>query len=247
MDALLIAEDGDGRACFDANDKNAIEATLARCVAADQTILRTASGSLPPLYRLRSFEETAQGLSLRLGRTDYGEYLFSNVEHPERRAERGDDAMSDALAVCAVLVTGDGFAVYGPRSSRIADLATDQKYFHVLPSGHPEPPQGIVDGLFTELQEEAGVHRGEVQRALLTGLIRAQPSGKPELTFLLETRATLADIRSRSARDAWEFDSIEGFPWTQIGAREWLTKHRRDAVAPGHAAIALAARLQFGS
>ena len=97
--------------------------------------------------------------------------------------------MSDALAVCAAVVSADGQVLFGPRSQRIADSPSRpaQACYHVLPSGHPEPPQGLFEGLLMELQEEADINAEELTEAHLTGLIRALPSGKPELTFLLKT------------------------------------------------------------
>ena len=140
--------------------------------------------------------------------------------------------MSDALAVCAAVVSADGQVLFGPRSQRIADSPSRpaQACYHVLPSGHPEPPQGLFEGLLMELQEEADINAEELTEAHLTGLIRALPSGKPELTFLLKTDLTLAEIRARSPRDAWEFTALEGFEWSPRGVRLWLEQHIEDAV-----------------
>ena len=248
---LSFDDDPSARASFDQQDREGIADTVARRRAAGQVVLRDGHGNLPPLYRLNRFGATPHGLRLRLGRTDYGEYLYTNVERPERRRVLGDASMSDALAVCATLVTGDRRVLFGARSPRIADgpragAGGHVPRYHVLPSGHPEPPHGLFEGLLKELEEETAVTPAELTASHLTGLIRALPSGKPELTFLLETELTFEEIRARSPADAWEFTSLESFPWTARDAEAWLRDHREDAVSPGHAAVLLAAEAIFG-
>ena len=138
---------------------------------------RETDGSYPPLYRLRDYAiDPDGGVTLSTGRTNYPEYLATNVEHPEWRSFYGSDVMSDALAFSVVLVSSDGLALLGRRSWRLADRGGE---FHVLPSGHPHPPASIFEGVYAELSEETGVEPSEVSATVCTGLVRTRRNSKP--------------------------------------------------------------------
>lgn len=222
-----------------------LERMLARRAAAGEVLIRRPDGALPDLYRLLSFEASARELRFRLGRTDYAEYLLTNVEHPEWRRELGPQAMSDALAASLVLVTADGRVPWGRRSRRILDARACA--YHVLPSGHPEPPGSLVAGLLDEAREETGVEPGELFDLCCTGLLRSSASGKPELTFRARTSVTFDAMLARERAGAWEFDELYTLPWRAADVARWLVLHRDDAVPPGHAALLMAGRAAFGA
>jgi 8-oxo-dGTP pyrophosphatase MutT (NUDIX family) len=224
-------------------EREALARMLARRERAGRPLIRLENGELPSLYRMLGFGLEQGRLQLELGRTDYAEYLLTNVEHPEWREEKGDRVMSDALAVCAVLVTEDGRVPWGRRSRRIIESRSS---FHLLPSGHPEPPRSVVEGLFDELEEETGVRPEEIREVRCTGLVSSTRTGKSELTFLMSTSVAYAEIFERERAGAWEFEECYPLPWNASSARSWLVEHRDDAVPPGHAAILLGGRLAFG-
>jgi 8-oxo-dGTP pyrophosphatase MutT (NUDIX family) len=202
-------------------------------------------GNLPPLYRLEGHTLEAEMLVLDTSTTDYAAHLLTNVEHPEWRESRGDAVMADALGVSGLLVTADRRIVIGRRSGRTHEAVGA---FHVAPSGHPHPPQTVAQAFHAELEEELGVRPQNVRRSRLTGLIRARPSGKPELTARLDVdlEAELVVERWSSAIEKWEFESLEIVDWTARSVTAWLAQHGPQVVAPGYAAITLAAHADFG-
>lgn len=238
--ALVVRDDPASRASLTAADRAAIDSLVVERRARGQRIHTLPDGSLPPLYRLSAWSAGPDSLTLTLGRTDYGELLHTNATQPERRAALGDASMSDALAVCAVLVTSDARVLFGERPAAGSPEAPTAAV-HVLPSGHPEPPADPTAGLLAELEEETGVLPGELDSIRLTGLVRARPSGKPELTYRLHTRLALDEVLARRPRDVWEFQRLDSFPWTAAGAAAWCRDHARSAAPPGLAAVALAA------
>ena len=197
-----------------------------------------------PLYRLVSYAVTDVSLVLRVGLTNYEEYIGTNGCHREWREQSGANAMSDALALSAATETADGMLAIERRSRKVAERAG---FYHVKPSGHPQPPESFTQGVLTELEEELGVRREEVAELVCTGLVRDAVSYKPELTYVLRIRADAADVQSRWKADAWESDEISFIPASPDALADWLTRHVHDTVPAGHAALLLYGRERFGA
>ncbi|MGC9424094.1 hypothetical protein, partial [Vibrio sp.] len=202
-----------------------------------------ADGHRPPLYRLISYSVNGGNLVLRLGKTDFGEYLATNVEHPEWREIYGDEVMSDALAFSVAAVTADNFLLWGKRSGKPADAAGA---YHVLPSGHPHPPGSIGIWLYQELEAEAGIQVDEISDLICTGLVLSLWNTKPELTFFLRASVTFAELQERKRTEGWEFAEVYGLLFTNTSVREWLADYKDRLVPSGHAAVLLAGRINFG-
>ena|GEM_PF-3718741 len=197
-----------------------------------------------PLYRLVSYDTVGASLVLRVGMTDYEEYIGTNGCNREWREQSGADAMSDALALSAATETADGMLAIERRSEQVAERAG---FYHVKPSGHPQPPESFTQGVLTELEEELGVRRNEVAEMLCTGLVRDAVNYKPELTYVLRIRATSADVRSRAKADAWESAELSFIPASPDMLADWLARHVHDTVPAGHAALLLYGRERFGA
>lgn len=220
---------------------------IARYTREGRPLIADAEGVLPPLYRLEGIAVSASGaLSLTTSATDYAEYLLTNVEHPEWRTTRGEEVMSDALGISAVLRTRDNVIVVGLRSRRIHEAAGA---LHVIPSGHPHPPQSIAEAFNAELHEEIGLSPKDIVDARVTGVVRARPTGKPELTARLVAAVDAREVvrRSSTARDRWEFEELRLVEWDPVKVAAWLRDHIDSCTPPGHAAVALAGRVDFGT
>lgn len=196
-----------------------------------------------PLYRLVAFDRDGPLLALRLGLTDYEEYIGTNGSHREWRTLYGVAAMSDALAVSAVTQTADGLLVIERRSDKVAERPG---FFHVKPSGHPQPPEGLTQGVLTELEEELGVSPSEVTGLVCTGLVRDAASYKPELTYALRIRATSGEVLRRTKADAWESSELLFISPSRDALADWLARNRDATVPAGHGALLLYGRETFG-
>jgi hypothetical protein len=217
-----------------------------RCERERRPLLTSADGSLLPLYRLDAIAECSESsLVLATSATDYAEYMLTNLEHPEWRTERGAEVMSDPLGVSAVVRTADSVVLVGRRSGRPHDAPGA---LHVVPSGHPHPPQSVGAALETELRDELGLAMQEISDASITGVLRAQPSGKPEVTarFVATLDSDHVLERWEQAEERWEYEVIETVPWEPDVVADWLVQHIFTCVPPGHGAIALAGRVEFG-
>ncbi|MEE9394407.1 MAG: NUDIX domain-containing protein [Planctomycetota bacterium] len=225
-------------------EEEVCEELVARRLRRGERLIVLDDGEFPVLDRLDSFEVLESGeWRLRLGPTHYPAHLLTNVEHPKWREAKGDAVMADALAVCALTTTVDGYAVWGRRAAAIPEGAGR---WHVVPAGHPEPPQSMAEALFAELDEELGVAADEVEEATFTGIVRSLPTLKPELTARLRLKLTWDEFEARPAKDAWESEQLVGIKWNAEAVAELLVEECGHAIPSGHAATYLAAAQDFG-
>lgn len=209
-------------------------------------LLTLEDGSLPPLYRLEEVVTVSPTeLVLATSVTDYADFLLTNMDHPEWREEHGDALMADPIGVSAVLRTADGAVIYGRRSGRTHD---SPGAYHVLPSGHPHPPETVAEAIGNELVGEVGIELADVVEASVTGVVRSAGTGKPEITMVLSTGLTSDDLWARRADavERWEFAEVLTLLWEPDSVTGWLRDHTGTCVPPGLAAVALAGRVDFG-
>ncbi len=81
---------------------------------------------------------------------------------------------------------------------------------------------------------------------MVTGVVVDKNLTKPEITLLLHMKPFWEDILSRSAIDSWEYERLEPLDWDSDILGDWLLKNERSCVPPGHAALMLGGRVQFG-
>jgi len=118
--------------------------------------------------------------------------------------------------------------------------------WHVVPGGHPQPPQSLFDGLLDELLDEAGIGRTRVRSALCTGFLRAAGTEKPEVTFLLKIDASFAEIIHRRSKESWEFERYHAIPWEPRQIEDWLTSRNHAIADAGHGCVLVAGAADFG-
>lgn len=196
-----------------------------------------------PLYRLEGFSGDANSLRLQLGPTSYRIYSSTNVAQPEWAQPTGGPMCANPLALSAVMVTADGFAVLQQRSARTGEYPS---VWHITPSGHLHPPDSPLEALLAETEEELGASPEEVIGSPeVIGLLESLEVGKPELILRGRLSVTSQEILARRASDAWEYDRLVPLSWDAATVTQWLSSHEGDCVPPGHAAILLAAAGDF--
>ena len=197
-----------------------------------------------PLYRLLGFEDMNGGLKFELGLTGYKEYVGTNVSRPQWALANPNEKMANPLPISVVAVTGDKQV---PMQIRSSAAGSDRGKWHVTPCGNTHPPHSLEDAVLMELVEELAVNSEEiVGPILLTGVVVDKHITKPELTLLLHLRPSWEDILSRSAIDSWEYERLEPLGWDSDVVGDWLIRNERSCVPPGHAALMLGGRVQFG-
>lgn len=166
-----------------------------------------------PQYRLSSHNILDnKKLKLKLGPTDYREFLGTNVEagkdleYMQTLLKRGierykdeDAFFSNTLAICSVMETSDKKIIVGLRSDEVAEYP---RCWHTI-GGHPNPTHyqptktDLFDAMVREIIEELGIDHDEIENMRLTGLVRNSRTRKPELLFYSKTYADFDDIKER--------------------------------------------------
>ena len=202
------------------------------------------TGKLPKLYRLDHWRfESKDFLDIWTSETDYAEYLVSNTD---KWREFAMEARSDPIGISVVVKTQDNKSLVGRRSGRVHDRPNSM---HVIPAGHVHPPESFEKGLLQELYEELDVSTVASNMIRVTGLLRSLTNGKPELTFRIELteHTALQLIESQAnACDSWEFEEVWSVDWTSETLSRYLIEQQEFLVPPGHAALLLAGRIDFG-
>lgn len=160
------------------------------------------------LCRLEEFSADNDCLQLSFSRTCYRDLLFSNANTTELIAALGENGPVHALGVSAVIETGDGFL---PIIRRSAHVGEGPGALDII-GGHIHPDEHVRDGvpdvflaIKDEIRAELGVALDLQDGCVCIGLTESFRQRKPELTFFVHLRLTMAEIR-RLAQQAPEGD-----------------------------------------
>ena len=165
-----------------------------------------------PLYKFLTFSKNEEGLVLKLCRTDFGEYLLTDISHPEWCLIYGDEYMSHPLSISAVTLTTDNYLIIGYRSNSVIG---ESGKIQTLPGGFLHPPDSIMETTMKELSEELAVNREDISEVLMQGIALVHPSGKPEILLKITLNISSSEILSRHGIDKWEFKKIITIPNTR--------------------------------
>jgi 8-oxo-dGTP pyrophosphatase MutT (NUDIX family) len=149
--------------------------------------------------------ELADGtLTIEAGPTDFAQFIATNYLNPHRAEEFGWDLYSNPIGVSAVVVTADGWILYGRRNERVACHPGHVQAF----GGSLEADERRADGTFDaftcilrELDEEAGVRPADVTELVCLGLIHDRVIRQPELVFDTRIRQDRAEMAGRLRHD----------------------------------------------
>ncbi len=199
------------------------------------------------LFSLQQARLSAGRLDLLLGETDYRELVGTNYALADQCPPPAEMLLADGLAVSGLVMTADGYVVYGRRSGGVH---ADPGKLHVC-GGHPDPdalvvPEQIVSGrnlLFTamrqELQEEFRLSSEALSGLVCRGLIRHGKTLKPELIFDIGTRRTAEEVRElhKAASHRDEHGELFFVPSESDALRGLLEKQHEEFTVPGLAAL----------
>lgn len=148
-------------------------------------------------------------LQLRLGPTNYRDFVGTNLFNGQLFATLGPMYFSNPLGTTATVVTRDGWIGYGRRSHRVAFHAG---YLHTfggaleMQDRHADGSFDVFDALSRELREELAIEGRDIERWHVTGLVRDHQIHQPELLLDVCVRLTRADLLDRLD---WEADDQE--------------------------------------
>jgi 8-oxo-dGTP pyrophosphatase MutT (NUDIX family) len=148
-----------------------------------------------PLCRFERLSATPEHFQLNVSRCSYKQFLGTNGTHPHWATSHGWSSLANAVGTSAALVSGDGWLVFGRRSSAVA-----------LYPGWAHPFGGILEPGETtdllaemqrELSEEIGLGAADISELACIGLVRDPQLLQPELIYLARTSLSLAELERR--------------------------------------------------
>ncbi len=200
-----------------------------------------------PLYRFVSAESRADNtLHLVMGDTGYKEYVTTRV--PEFFEGRSREELGNALAVCSVLETSDGYILLDKR--RGVDVYVGR--YHVIggfferdrdstPDAQPDPFAAIR----REIREETGVTREDIREQFCLGLVYDKATPHAELCFLTRLGITLEEVRTRVPEED-EIKQLEVLQVTAESLRSFILTHHGQISATGEPNLLLYGGIKYG-
>jgi 8-oxo-dGTP pyrophosphatase MutT (NUDIX family) len=200
-----------------------------------------------PLYRFVDAETSANGtLHLTLGDTGYKEYVTTRVPEFYRDRQRGE--LGNALAVCSVVETSDGYILLDKR--RGVDVYVGR--YHViggffergldsLENGRPDP----FGAMRREIREETGIQFADIAEQYCLGLVYDLATPHAELCFLTRLHISLAEVKTRVPEED-EIKQLETLYVSEQSLRDFLARNHGNISATGEPNLLLYGELLFG-
>ncbi|MFQ5490874.1 MAG: NUDIX hydrolase [Phycisphaerae bacterium] len=170
------------------------------------------------MIRLVRWEPQDDGVLLHLGPTDYRRFLGTNFLLADEVDRLGMEAFANPLGTSAMVITSDGYLLFGRRNQNVACHAG---YYHAI-GGTVEPGDCDADqkadvfaAMAREVTEELEVAGEDITAMVCLGLVRDLGVLQPEMIFEAALRLSRAQVEARfdvQAADqehdelAWCFD-----------------------------------------
>jgi len=204
-----------------------------------------------PLYRYISAESRADGtLHLKLGDTSYREYVTTRA--PEFFRERKREELGNALSVCSVVETSDGYILLDKRQG--VDVYAGR--YHVI-GGYFERGRDVTPGnmhdarpdpfaaMRREIREETGITHDDIREQYCLGVVYDVATPHAELCFLTRLRISLAEAQTRVPEED-EIKQLEPLYITAESLRAFLVAHHGHISATGEPNLLLYGELRYG-
>ncbi|HEY6540098.1 MAG TPA: NUDIX hydrolase, partial [Ktedonobacteraceae bacterium] len=176
-----------------------------------------------PLYRFVDVETRVDGcLHVTLGDTGYKEYVTTRA--PEFSTGRQRQELGNALAVCSVVETSDGYILLDKR--RGVDVYVGR--YHViggfferdrdrLENGQPDP----FGAMRREIREETGIQPADIAEQYCLGLVYDLAMPHAELCFLTRLHIPLSEVKTRIPEEN-EIKHLETLYVTEQSLRDFI-------------------------
>jgi len=199
------------------------------------------------LFRLVSAEARPDGmLEIVLGDTTYKE--FSTSRNPAYARGRARSALGNALAVCSVVETSDGYILYEKRRK----TALHSGRFHVIAGffervrdsdavGQPDP----FGAMRRELREETGIQASDIRAEYCLGAIYDLTSPHGELCFWTPLTISLAEVRTRVPEDD-EVQNLLALHATADTLRDFILTNHGNISATGEPNLLMYGAARYG-
>jgi 8-oxo-dGTP pyrophosphatase MutT (NUDIX family) len=200
-----------------------------------------------PLFRFVEVEAQDDGiLHLVLGDTRYKEYVTTRV--PEFAQRRKRKELSNALSVCSVVETSDGYILLDKRQG--VDVYVGR--YHVIGgfferdrdstvSKRPDP----FGAIRREIREETGILQSDIREQFCLGVVYDTATPHAEMCFLTCLAIPSTEIPNRIPEED-EIKQLEMLNATEAELREFLVKNHGNISATGEPNLLMYGGIRFG-
>jgi 8-oxo-dGTP pyrophosphatase MutT (NUDIX family) len=200
-----------------------------------------------PLFRFVEVEAKAGGtLHLVLGDTGYKEYVTTRILEFAQRHKR--EELSNALAVCSVVETSDGYILLDKRQG--VDVYAGR--YHVIGgfferdrdssvSQQPDP----FGAIRREIREETGILQSDIREQFCLGVVYDTTTPHAEMCFLTCLAIPLAEIHNRIPEED-EIKQLETLFVTKESLRDFILQNHGNTSATGEPNLLMYGGLRFG-
>jgi 8-oxo-dGTP pyrophosphatase MutT (NUDIX family) len=201
------------------------------------------------LFRLISVQARSDGtLALVLGDTTYKEYSTTRFPPFTQTFGYTRQQLGNALAVCSVVETSDGYILYEKRRK----TALHSGRFHVIAgffertldydaAGQPDP----FGAMRRELREETGIQASDIRAEYCLGVAYDLTSPHGELYFWTRLAISLAEVRTREPEDD-EVQHLLALHATADILRDFILANHGHISATGEPAFLLYGAVMYG-
>ena len=197
------------------------------------------------LFRLISVASQPDGtLHLELGNTSYKEYTTTRVPGFFQNHTRQE--LSNALAVCSVIETSDGYILLDKRQG--VDVHVGR--YHVIGgfferdldmAGQPDPFQAMR----REIREETGIQAVDIREQYCLGVVYDLTTPHGELCFLTCLNIPLAEVQTRTPEDN-EVKQLSSLAVMEASLRDFVLKYHGNISPTGEANLLMYGAVKFG-
>lgn len=200
-----------------------------------------------PLYRFVDVEAREDGnLHVTLGDTTYKEYVTTRATEFSAARERRE--LGNALAVCSVVETSDGFILLDKRQG--VDVYVGR--YHVIggffereldrrENGQPDP----FGAIRREIREETGIQPADIAEQYCLGLVYDLATPHAELCFLTRLHIPLSGVKTRIPEEN-EIKQLETLYVTEQSLRDFIQQNHGNISATGEPNLLIYGELRFG-
>jgi 8-oxo-dGTP pyrophosphatase MutT (NUDIX family) len=200
-----------------------------------------------PLFRFIEAESKSDGtLYLMLGDTGYKEYVTTRV--PEFAQGRRREELGNALSVCSVVETSDGYILLDKRQG--VDVYVGR--YHVIggfferdrdSTGGKQPdPFGAI---CREIREETGIQQSDIREQFCLGVVYDTATPHAEMCFLTHLTIPLAEVHRRVPEED-EIKQLKVLKVTEVSLREFLLMKHGNISATGEPNLLMYGGVRFG-
>src|SRR5436305_3995132 len=198
-----------------------------------------------PLFRWIKAEAKPDGtLHLVLGDTGYKEYVTTRV--PEFAQGRKREELGNALSVCSVVETNDGYILLDKRQG--VDVYVGRYHViggfferHLDMTANPDPFAAIR----REIREETGIQATDIQEQFCLGVVYDLTTPHAEMCFLTRLNISWQEVLTREPEED-EIKQLQSLKVTDESLKEFIMSNHGNISATGEPNLLLYGRWKFG-